>query len=153
MRSQRRASKLKLITEISITPLMDLVFILLFAFMVAVPLVTQHELALSSTISGPLPPTSPPSPAATFTLSVSEDGSFQWADAPVLFEALPSIIKQSLAAQPQLGVILELPPNRPAQDLVRLMNLLDDLGVTRTAVRLVSSSDQSSAPKAQNPAP
>lgn len=144
MRSQRRASKLKLITEISITPLMDLVFILLFAFMVAVPLVTQHDLALSTPPSGPLPPTSPPSPAATFTLSVTEDGSYQWANAPIPFEALPATIKQSLAAQPQLGVILELSPNRSAQDLVRLMNLLDDVGVTRTAVRLVSNPDEAS---------
>jgi len=139
MRYQRRASKLKLITEISITPLMDLVFILLFAFMVAVPLVTQFDVSRQAARAESKLATTPPAPEETFTLGLTEEGTFFWAGNPIAFEALPSEVKQALETMPALGVVIHLHPDRSAQDLVRLMTLLDDVGVSRTAIQLTTA--------------
>lgn len=145
MRYQRRASKLKLITEISITPLMDLVFILLFAFMVAVPLVTQTDRMRQSGTFDSKQPTTPPKAGETVTLAIAEDGNFRWNEQPTDFEAIPTVIQNAVNATPKLGVVIQIPTHRSAQELVRLMNLLDDLGVTRTAIQLITQ-PTSSAP-------
>jgi biopolymer transport protein ExbD len=137
MRYPRRASKLKLITEISITPLMDLVFILLFAFMVAVPLVTQYDVSGPSAVLG-REMVAPPKEGETVILAVGEDGGLSWAGGALSVEALPAVVLQALAVRPELGVILQLHPSRSAEELVRLMNLLDEAGVSRTAVQLTS---------------
>jgi biopolymer transport protein ExbD len=137
MRYPRRASKLKLITEISITPLMDLVFILLFAFMVAVPLVTQYDVSRQSGVSG-RQLVAPPKEGEAVILEVGEDGGLSWAGEVLGLEALSGAIKQALTVRPELGVILQLHPSRSAEELVRLMTLLDEVGVSRTAVQLTS---------------
>lgn len=147
MRYPRRASKLKLITEISITPLMDLVFILLFAFMVAMPLVTQYDFSRQSDTAATKQATSAPNPDETFTLTITEDGTYRWAGKSITFESLPTLIEQELKGQPQLGVIIQMAPTRNAQDLVNLMNLLDKIGVTRTAIQLIT--DPAASPAGQ----
>jgi biopolymer transport protein ExbD len=134
MRNSRRHGQLKWITEISVTPLLDLVFILLFAFMVALPLVSRTDSLLSppSANSAALVP----SPNDTITLSLLPSDSLIWDGAEVPLSTLETRLIETLRTRPGLGVILEMPPDLPVSRLVSPMASLQKAGIQSTAIRL-----------------
>jgi biopolymer transport protein TolR len=139
MRHARRHTQLKWITEVSVTPLLDLVFILLFAFMVALPLVSRSDHLLDS--SPPLPQSlSPAAPADVLTLSLLSTGSILWDKDELQPAALESRLLTALESRPGLGVILEMAPDLPVSRLSSVMGTLNSAGVRSTAIRLLPAS-------------
>lgn len=134
--------ELKWITEISVTPLLDLVFILLFAFMVALPLVSRTDSLLTTPQAPVRPATSAlpaPTPDNTLTLTLTLTGSFfsQGIEYP-LTELHPQLV-EAVRNRPGLGVILEMPPELPVTRLLEPMSTLQKAGVQSTAIRLTSA--------------
>jgi biopolymer transport protein ExbD len=138
MRKGQHHGQLKWITEISVTPLLDLVFILLFAFMVALPLVSRTDSLL--TAQAPVRPATSALPAPTpdniLTLTLTLTGSFysQGIEYP-LTELQPQLF-EAVRNRPALGVILEMPPELPVTRLLEPMSTLQKAGVQSTAIRL-----------------
>jgi biopolymer transport protein ExbD len=144
MRHSRRHGQLKLITEISITPLLDLVFILLFAFMVALPLVSQSDALLqpASTVSGSMKQP----PIKSTTVIVNGPDSLLWNGQSVTPAQLESSLRDEIRLQADLGVILQVEQQLPIASLVGAMTTLQKAGVQRTAIRLsLDNSLQSTA--------
>lgn len=138
MRKGQHHGQLKWITEISVTPLLDLVFILLFAFMVALPLVSRTDSLLTAQ-AAVRPATSAlpaPTPDNTLTLTLTLTGSFysQGIEYP-LTELHPQLL-EAVRNRPALGVILETPPELPVTRLLEPMATLQKAGVQSTAIRL-----------------
>jgi biopolymer transport protein ExbD len=138
MRKGQHHGQLTWITEISVTPLLDLVFILLFAFMVALPLVSRTDSLL--TAQAPVRPATSALPAPTpdniLTLTLTLTGSFysQGIEYP-LTELQPQLF-EAVRNRPALGVILEMPPELPVTRLLEPMSTLQKAGVQSTAIRL-----------------
>jgi biopolymer transport protein ExbD len=137
MRHARNHNQLKWFTEISVTPLLDLVFILLFAFMVALPLVSQTDSLLTSTPANSAAPA--PTPGETITLSLLPSDSVLWNGAEMPVISLETRLTDSLLTQPNLGVIIEMTPDLPVSRLVSPMAILQKTGVQSTAIRLTPS--------------
>jgi biopolymer transport protein ExbD len=137
MRHARNHNQLKWFTEISVTPLLDLVFILLFAFMVALPLVSQTDSLLTSTPANSAAPA--PTPGETITLSLLPSDSVLWNGAEMPVINLETRLTDSLLSQPNLGVIIEMSPDLPVSRLVSPMAILQKTGVQSTAIRLTPS--------------
>ena len=137
MRHARNHNQLKWFTEISVTPLLDLVFILLFAFMVALPLVSQTDALLNSTPANSAAPA--PTPSETITLSLLPSDSVLWNGAEMPLISLETRLTDSLLTQPKLGVIIEMSPDLPGSRLVSPMAILQKTGVQSTAIRLTPS--------------
>lgn len=138
MRKGQHHGQLKWITEISVTPLMDLVFILLFAFMVALPLVSRTDRLL--TAPTPVRPATSaltaPTPDHTLTLTLSLTGSFFSDGIEYSMEKLQPQLLEAVRNRPTLGVILEMPPELPVTQLLEPMAVLQKAGVQSTAIRL-----------------
>jgi biopolymer transport protein ExbD len=137
MRHARRHSHLKWINEISITPLLDLVFILLFAFMVAVPMVVQNNLAQSADVTQSAG--AAPTPSKTITLTLLPSNSMVWDGAKIPPDSLETRVTEAIASNPGLGVIIETNPDLPVSRIVSPMATLQKTGVQSTAIRLVTS--------------
>ncbi|HEX6613198.1 MAG TPA: biopolymer transporter ExbD [Rhodanobacteraceae bacterium] len=81
------------LSEINVTPLVDVMLVLLIIFMITAPLL-QHNITIDLPQPNPniQPPQNPPTP---INLSIKEDGSMYWNDLPV----------SDLELQAQLAVI------------------------------------------------
>jgi biopolymer transport protein ExbD len=128
-RAIRRTAAPRLLTDISITPLLDLVFILLFAFMVVVPLASRGggRVAPVTSLSK-----EPPDEREVLLFSGPERLSFR--GSAVTMEELPGVMREALAASPALGIVIQTPPDQAVRELVGLLRLLDQAGVTRAAI-------------------
>ncbi len=123
----------RLITEMSVTPLLDLVFVLLFVFMVAAPLLkSSPEVNLAAAPAASKMDDDEPGDvvelAMTADLSLSLEGkALARAD---LGEALQDL----LATRPHAGVVVRMDRQLSVEHLIDLMGALEAAGVKRTAV-------------------
>ena len=88
----------------NVTPLVDVMLVLLFIFMITAPLMTHRikvELPKANLLKRPDTPPLPP-----VTLSIKDDGSVYWNDEPVSAAQLQSTLDTTaqLVPQPQLDV-------------------------------------------------
>lgn len=135
MKRHSNRHQLRLITEISLTPLMDLVLVLLFVFLLAAPLLKADKALLSS--ASPPPPPAPvgdPAPAEMMTLRVNSDQSVTLNGAMMARADLPVSLKQLVQRKPGIGIEVRMHQDLPVQQLVETMQLLEEAGVRKTAV-------------------
>ncbi len=86
------------VSEINVTPLIDLAFALLIIFMIAAPMMEQSiRIDLPEQSSAPTPP---PKEIEFRNISIDEEGKYYWNKEVVDFETLKSRIR-SLAAEPE----------------------------------------------------
>jgi biopolymer transport protein ExbD len=87
-------------SEINVTPLVDVMLVLLIIFMITAPLMS-HKIKVDlpkanlDKLSDKLPPAPP------VTVTVKDDGSLYWNDAPVTHDQLESQLSVAAQATPQ----------------------------------------------------
>ena len=135
MKRHSNRHQLRLITEISLTPLMDLVLVLLFVFLLAAPLLKADKTMLTATAPAPPPtPTSTPGPTETMALRVNSDQSVTLNGAMLARADLPVSLKQLAQRNPGIGIEVRMHRDLPVQQLVETMKLLEAAGIQKTAV-------------------
>lgn len=135
MKRHSNKHQLRLITEISITPLMDLVLVLLFVFLLAAPLLKANKAVLTAAPSTlPPAPSSPPAPSETMVLLVNSDQSVTLNGAMLARADLPASLKQLAQRNPGIGIEVRMHRDLPVQQLVETMKLLEAAGIQKTAV-------------------
>jgi biopolymer transport protein TolR len=137
MKRHSNRHQLRLITEISITPLMDLVLVLLFVFLLAVPLLKADKNMLPTATAPTTPPPAPvgvPAPAETMTLQVNSDQSVTLNGAMMARTDLPVSLKDLVQRKPGLGIEVRIHRDLPVQQLVETMQMLEAAGIQKTAV-------------------
>lgn len=127
MRRLTRQPQLRLITELSITPLITVVLILLFVFILAGPL-------LRETASVPAPAARGNAPASTARLVLDKSGTIVLEGRPVLLASLKDQLTALVKDKPGTGVVVQMDKDLPVQVLVDLMDVLRQAGVQKTAV-------------------
>lgn len=134
MKRIRRSGQLQLVTEISTTSLLDLVFLLLFSFMVAVPLMRWHAHQADSFVpeSG-----ATSNPVEVQTLTVRTDGMLDWQGTILTMDELEARAKNELSRQPSLGVVVRIGSGQPVSALIGPMQALLRAGVRNTSVDVV----------------
>lgn len=135
MKRHSNRHQLRLITEISLTPLMDLVLVLLFVFLLAVPLLKADKAMLTAAPPAPSPaPTNTPAPTETMALRVNSDQSVTLNGAMLARADLPVSLKQLAQRNPGIGIEVRMHRDLPVQQLVETMKLLEAAGIQKTAV-------------------
>jgi biopolymer transport protein ExbD len=114
-------------SEINVTPLVDVMLVLLIIFMVCAPLMTQS-------ISVNLPKAvgvSTEEKPETISLSVSADGALSWNGATVVDAALVQHLKEVAAKQPQPELHLMADKEVRYERVAQVMAMVRESGVTK----------------------
>jgi len=127
MRRSRFHAQAHTLAELNITPLLDLVFVLLIIFMITTPLMEQQlpvDLPKSST---PLT-TSLPDPKSILTLTLSKDGSALLGSEKIRLDQLTSLLTQRRARDPELVVSLRADSTLPYETVFRALEAVRSAG-------------------------
>src|SRR5882757_7193036 len=103
MRRYSQRHNLSTLSEINITPLLDLAFVLLIIFMITTPLMEKSvDLVLPSSEAAP----NAVDPNAVQTITISQDARITLNQQPVQLSGLESELAQLRQANPGIGVVI-----------------------------------------------
>jgi biopolymer transport protein ExbD len=117
------------LSELNITPLLDLVFVLLVIFIITTPqLVNNLEINLPS--GKPPPADNKPKPKPS-RINVSAAGQITLNDEVVTVPQLKDKLQQLKTANPDLGVVVKGADEADYQIMVNVMDTLRQLDITK----------------------
>ncbi|MCX6946543.1 MAG: biopolymer transporter ExbD [Verrucomicrobia bacterium] len=126
-RSFRSHSQGHALAELNITPLLDLVFVLLIIFMITTPLMEQ-QLPVDLPKATTSLPTTMPDPKSILTLTLSKDGSVLLGSEKVTLDQLTPLLTQRKARDPELVVSLRADSSLPYEKIFRALEAVRSAG-------------------------
>ena len=126
-RSFRSQSQGHALAELNITPLLDLVFVLLIIFMITTPLMEQ-QLPVDLPKATTSLPTTMPEPKSILTLTLSKDGSVLLGSEKVTLDQLTPLLTQRKARDPELVVSLRADSSLPYEKIFRALEAVRSAG-------------------------
>ena len=126
-RSFRSQSQGHASAELNITPLLDLVFVLLIIFMITTPLMEQ-QLPVDLPKATTSLPTTMPDPKSILTLTLSKDGSVLLGSEKVTLDQLTPLLTQRKARDPELVVSLRADSSLPYEKIFHALEAVRSAG-------------------------
>lgn len=122
------------LNELNITPLLDLVFVLLVIFIITTPqMVNNLEMFLPS--GKPPPPADPNAPRPKINrIVVDAQGQAFLNDQAFTVVELRDTLKQMKAADPDLGVVVKGSDDADYQYMVNVLDVLQQLEITKVGL-------------------
>jgi biopolymer transport protein ExbD len=127
--SQRHS--LSTLSEINITPLLDLAFVLLIIFMITTPLL-ENSVNLVIPSSGAA--NAPVNAAQVQTVSIDRQETIRFNNKPVSVDQLVAQLVQLKRANPQVAVVIRPDRELPVQKLIALMDALQRAQITKVGI-------------------
>ena len=131
MRRYSNRNSLSTLSEINITPLLDLAFVLLIIFMITTPLLENSKTLVipsSATTNAPI------NPAAVQTLSMDRNEVVRLNEQVIDLATLESRLAALKAADPNVAVVIRPDRNLPVQKLFSLMDALQRADITKVGI-------------------
>ena len=131
MRRYSNRTSLSTLSEINVTPLLDLAFVLLIIFMITTPLMENSKSLIipsSNTTNAPL------NPSAVQILSMDRAGVVRLNEVVVEAAALESQLAALQTANPDVAVVIRPDRTLAVQKLVSLMDALQRAGITKVGI-------------------
>jgi biopolymer transport protein ExbD len=123
------------LNELNITPLLDLVFVLLVIFIITTPqLVNNLEIALPS---GKPPPPAAQKPKIN-RISITDAGRIFLNDQPLELAALKVELQRLKSSQPDLAIVVKADDNVDYQRMVTVLDILQQLDITKVGLATAS---------------
>ena len=127
MSARVRGGEAVAMAEMNITPLVDVMLVLLIIFMIAMPILTQR---ITLDLPQPLPPhLVPPKPPEVVSLSVAADGSLAWNGAPLGAVALEPQLRFEAGRHPQPELQIEVDRLAAYQSVVTVLAAARNAGI------------------------
>jgi biopolymer transport protein ExbD len=127
--SQRQS--LSTLSEINVTPLLDLAFVLLIIFMITTPL-------LESSMNLAIPSSSAKSPAINRsqvqTVSIDRTDTIRFNDQVVDLETLTTQLSGLKQRNPDIAIVIRPDRELPVQKLIGLMDAVQRAGITKVGI-------------------
>jgi biopolymer transport protein ExbD len=131
MRRYSQRQSLSSLSEINITPLLDLAFVLLIIFMITTPL-------LENSMSLVIPSSSEKNPAIESsqvqTISIDRNEEIRLNNQVVDIDSLGWQLTQLKRANPDVAVVIRPDRDLPVQKLVTLMDALQGAQITKVGI-------------------
>jgi biopolymer transport protein ExbD len=119
------------LSEINVTPLLDLAFVLLIIFIITTPLMDKSTgLVLPSSKAA----ADAVNPAQVQTVSLSKDDQVALNSQPVTLDQLASLLATKYSTQPDMAVVVRSHRDLPVQKLVDVLDAIRRAGVTKVGV-------------------
>ena len=131
MRRYSNRTSLSTLSEINVTPLLDLAFVLLIIFMITTPLMENSKSLIipsSNTTNAPL------NPSAVQILSMDRSEVVRLNEEVVEPAALESRLAALKAANPEVAIVIRPDRTLAVQKLVSLMDALQRAGITKVGI-------------------
>jgi biopolymer transport protein ExbD len=131
MRRYSQRQSLSSLSEINITPLLDLAFVLLIIFMITTPLL-ESSMSLIIPSSGANTP--PVTSQQVKMISIDRNESIRFDNQVVDLESLNAQLAEAKRANPELAVVIRPDRDLPVQKLVTLMDALQRAGIMKVGI-------------------
>ena len=131
MRRYSNRTSLSTLSEINVTPLLDLAFVLLIIFMITTPLLENSKTLVipsSATTNAPI------NPSAVQILSMDRHEIVRLNEEVVDPATLESRLAALKTADPNVAVVIRPDRNLPVQKLVSLMDALQRADITKVGI-------------------
>jgi biopolymer transport protein ExbD len=131
MRRYSQRHSLSTLSEINITPLLDLAFVLLIIFMITTPLL-ENSVNLVIPSSGAA--NAPINPAQVQTISIDRQAIIKFNNKPVQIDELLSQLKELKQTNPEVAVVIRPDRELPVQKLMTLMDALQRAQISKVGI-------------------
>ena len=131
MRRYSQRQSLSTLSEINITPLLDLAFVLLIIFMITTPLL-ENSMNLVIPSSGATNP--PINSSQVLTLSIDRSETIRFNNQVVDLETLTTQLIQLKQANPDVAIVIRPDRELPVQKLIALMDTLRRAQITKVGI-------------------
>jgi biopolymer transport protein ExbD len=131
MRRYSSRTSFTTLSEINVTPLLDLAFVLLIIFMITTPLMENSKsliLPSSNTTNAPV------NPSGVQILSMDKNEVVRLNDVVIDPALLESRLTELKAADPNLAVVIRPDRSLPVQKLVNLMDALQRAEISKVGI-------------------
>jgi len=122
----------RMITEINVTPLVDIVLVLLIVFMVTTTYIVNPSLKVDL----PKAASGSETQKSSLGLSLDKDGKLYLNGEPATEEAVLSFIKAELPKTPELQAVIAADKTVPHGDVVHVIDVVKRAGVKRFAINV-----------------
>ena len=119
------------LSEINVTPLLDLAFVLLIIFMITTPLL---ENSMNLVIPSSSAANAPISKAQVQTISINRDETIRMNNEIVDADSLAARLLELKRANPDIAVVIRPDRELPVQKLVTLMDSLQRAQITKVGI-------------------
>jgi biopolymer transport protein ExbD len=121
-----------LIAGINVTPLVDVVLVLLVIFLITAPVIYQSaiQVQLPKAKSGEQTEKSP------LSFTISKDGTVSWGAQPVNWADLPGRLAEAARKDPEQTAVISADEATPHGQVVKLMDALRQAGLLRFALNV-----------------
>jgi biopolymer transport protein ExbD len=127
--SQRQS--LSTLSEINVTPLLDLAFVLLIIFMITTPL-------LESSINLVIPSSDAANPpintSQVQTVSIDRTDTIRFNNQVIDLKTLTAQLSQLKQANPDVAIVIRPDRELPVQKLIGLMDAVQQAGITKVGI-------------------
>jgi biopolymer transport protein ExbD len=127
--SQRQS--LSTLSEINVTPLLDLAFVLLIIFMITTPLL-ENSMSLVIPSSGAINP--PINSSQVQTVSIDRSETLRFNNQVVDLETLTTQLIQLKQTNPDVAIVIRPDRELPVQKLIALMDALRRAQITKVGI-------------------
>jgi biopolymer transport protein ExbD len=131
MRRYSQRQSLSTLSEINITPLLDLAFVLLIIFMITTPLL-ENSMNLVIPSSGAT--NQPINSSQVQTLSIDRSETIRFNNQAVDLETLTTQLIQLKQANPDVAIVIRPDRELPVQKLIALMDTLRRAQITKVGI-------------------
>lgn len=131
MRRYSSRQSLQTLTELNVTPLLDLAFVLLIIFMITTPLIENSiDLVVPSSSTAK----TSVNPAEVFTISIDKDNGLKLNNEVVTAADLEARLAALHSQNPSTAVVVRPHKDLPVQNFVSVMDILQRTGITKVGV-------------------
>jgi biopolymer transport protein ExbD len=131
MRRYSQRQSLSTLSEINVTPLLDLAFVLLIIFMITTPLLesSMNLVIPSSNASNP-----PINTSRVQTASIDRTGTIRFNTQVVDSETLAAQLIQMKRTNPDVAIVIRSDRELPVQKLIGVMDVVQRAGITKVGI-------------------
>ena len=131
MRRFSQRNSLSTLSELNVTPLLDLAFVLLIIFMITTPLMDNSvDLVVPSSKAA----NNAVDPAAVQTIAIDRNAALKLNTEPVLAEELAAKLQALRQANPTAAVVIRSHKELPVQKLIDIMDVVKKAEITKIGV-------------------
>jgi len=131
MRRYSQRQSLSTLSEINVTPLLDLAFVLLIIFMITTPLL-ESSMNLVIPSSGAKNP--PINRSQVQTVSIDRADVIRFNNQVIDLDTLTARLRELKAANPDIAIVIRPDRELPVQKLIALMDAVQRAGITKVGI-------------------